>query len=265
MFLTFHPSGSAYNNGARGVYDSVDLQEGTTQDVQVAANGMPTVITLSKRPHCIGMELKRPTSQAMHIDAINAANASMYKDRCVLAVGVKSPYKRDVHMSSAHAAEAGYPRTFAITNDSVLPIRHDFTGTDYKFQGCTVPGYFAIFISKRPCPPHMTICSLYVLISRITHSSRLLVLPYDGNLNHLATRSHPVELRIFERSYDEDGYLSQQLMEQAALSIDKVDTETKSVARRKSKQAAARSRRGKAGTTVRQEPRRCRRGTRRGL
>eukprot|EP00964_Phaeocystis_antarctica_P052269 scaffold30585_cov47-Phaeocystis_antarctica.AAC.1 len=74
-------------NGARGVYDSVDLQEGTTQDVQVAANGIPTVITLSKRPHCIGMELKRPTSQAMHIDAIKAANASMYKDRCVLAVG----------------------------------------------------------------------------------------------------------------------------------------------------------------------------------
>ena len=243
-------------NGARGVYDSVDLQEGTTQDVQVAANGMPTVITLSKRPHCIGMELKRPTSQAMHIDAINAANASMYKDRCVLAVGVKSPYKRDVHMSSAHAAEAGYPRTFAITNDSVLPIRHDFTGTDYKFQGCTIRGYFAIFIGKRPCPPHMTICSLYVLISRITHSSRLLVLPYDGNLNHLATRSHPVELRIFERSYDEDGYLNQQLMEQAALSIDKVDTETKSVARKKSQRAAARSRRGKAGTTVRQEPRR---------
>ena len=241
-------------NGTRGFYDSVDLQEGTTKHVQEAADGMPAVITLSKRPHCIGMALQRPTTQAMHIASIMAANASMYPDRCVVPIGVHGPYKRDVHMSSTYAAEAGYPKTFAIRNDSVLPIRHDFTGTDYKYQGCTVRGYFAIFLGRRPCAPHMSICSLYVLISRITHSKRLLVLPYAGDLDHLATKSHPVELRIFEGSYDEDGYLDQQLMEQAALAIEKVDTETKSVARKR-RQKAARHRRGKAGAPVRQQPR----------
>ena len=256
--LANHATAAGVANGTRGLYACVDLQPGTEVHVQAATAGRPTILTLSKTPHAVGIRLQTERegghSQQQHIDAIMAAGASMHPEHCVVPIAFKGGYKRKVHLSSTYAAEHGFPTSFSVCNNSLLPCNHDFSGTDYGRQGCTVRDFFLLFLGKRPTMPYMNLRSLYVLLSRVKHGSRILVMPFAGDLQHLVRMSHPVELRIFERAFTEEGHLEQRLMEQAAMEVDKVDTFTKSRVAR-SKRAAAAAHRRRTGAPVRQGPR----------
>lgn len=83
----------------------------------------------------------------------------------------------------------------------------------------------------------------------------MFVLPGSGDLRYLLERQLPVELRIFENSFDDEGYLNERLAAAAAEHIDKLDAKT--LAARRKAQAIARGgskQRARGRTTGAQPP-----------
>ena len=91
--------------------------------------------------------------------------------------------------------------------------------------------------------------TVYVFHSRVKLGDSLFVLPGSGDLKYLLERQLPVELRIFEMSFDDEGYLNEQLMATAAERIGELDR--KSLAARRKAESIARGgskrARGRAG------------------
>jgi hypothetical protein len=66
--------------------------------------------------------------------------------------------------------------------------------------------------------PYISMCSMYVLASRVRLGRRLfcLGLHCDADKDHLRTLRHPFSLKIWQKGYDADGMWSKQLAIDAA-------------------------------------------------
>ena len=68
--------------------------------------------------------------------------------------------------------------------------------------------------------------TVYVFHSRVKLGAYYFVLRGDGTLDYLLQKQVPMELRIFERSFDSEGYLDPDVMAAAAQRFEQIDAQT---------------------------------------
>ena len=107
--------------------------------------------------------------------------------------------------TSVYAAQASIPKKLRLVQHQ---IDLAFAVTDYKLQGKTLD-YLILSIGPRDgdVRPSLTLTDVYVLVSRVRLGTRLYVIGFDPSdprqTEHLRRLSHPAELAVWEKGYDQ--------------------------------------------------------------
>ena len=76
-----------------------------------------------------------------------------------------------------------------------------------------------VSVGARKAPPPLTVRSVYVMLSRVMYGRQLLPMPCSG-FEHLKTLHHDEELRLFQLSFNEDGFFDESLLSVAAQQLE---------------------------------------------
>ncbi len=190
-------------------------------------------------PFCVNV-IPKNSSQAKA--ALVARGACFNKDddaneQIIVPILIEYPDKKKYFIlkfnpRSVWAANHGIPKELLLRT---FPVSLGFSNTDFKFQGAT-KNMIIPCLPPRNFMPHVTMSTVYMLSSRVRRGKDMffLGLTKPWHKDHLRKLRHPLALKIWQNSYDDQGMWSAKLAIDAAnAEVAKLDGVNKSPKGRK--------------------------------
>ena len=201
-------------NGSPAIMDSLAFVDNAVplELSMVCAKGGFRIVELKEPPFAVNVRVGGTTDapQLWHgvpLDDLSGLIESVIPNEQVIPLLVSSNAE-DAELHGIVAAQANIAEKVKV---KIFQFMLAFALTDFKLQGRTLPK-LVINLCKRTKFPWMTLCCLYVLISRVRKFSSLRLLHYDTvGLNSAAIQTHDEQLYAWEQGYDGRGEWSDHL------------------------------------------------------
>jgi len=194
-------------NGTMGLMHSLTFDGNVVPELLRALDGRFQEIVLDEPPATVNMRVAGDETHTWHGVPLTAD-----LERCTTGVaglppGVV-PLATNAVFTTEHAvtwslfsAQRNVPRKLRVVRH---PYTLAFALTNFKLQSRTLPRLVLSLFHSPASPPHLTLCALYVFVSRVTtfDGLRLLLPPNRAELDKAAKLAHDPYLAAWEAAYD---------------------------------------------------------------